>query len=199
MSVADWFGIAGFLLSLCLAIIEFLRRYTCIRIECVELYPMCGDLSGDRTFIRAIFENHSSLPVAVSAIEISFPECGGMPLRAIRGEHVIMKAASWNAKHSTKVREELCNSPVPINLNPYESREIVAYFVHLPPRAREYLRLLWERNHQELEEGHHPKLSVSMHVHLATSRRPVSCPVHASVENYTALLSDLRANVELRS
>lgn len=119
---ADLFGIIGFLLSLTLAVIELLRHRMRLRLSHVEFYSL--GLTDDMLhfFIRAFVENRSSASASITGTDIFLSPRLRCPARL--GEHIILGITTRNCSTKKSHREEILNSPLPITLGAYESREI---------------------------------------------------------------------------
>ena len=186
-------GVAGFVLSLVLAIFEFRRQTARLKIASPELYPMFGDLPSMHVFLRTIVENRSSMPIGISGIDISFSECKNERLNAILGEHSIMGATIRENKSHPRKHGEFKNTPLPINLNPYESCEIVVLFRYKSQTLQEYLHSQLEHSRQKEESIHLP-----LQIHLTTSRRPICVDFQGLLCDCEDIMQELFSNLRMQ-
>lgn len=180
-------GIAGFVLSLILAGIEFRRQIVRLEVERPEFYPMGGKLPGNHAFMRMIVMNRSSAAISISTFRLFFPECANDSITAALGEHIILSCTKKSG-HTVVGHKDFKNTCLPINLNPYESREIVLYFDHLSPSLQEFLLRLVECSHPE--SGSTPP-SVQIRFHMVTTRHPIEVVVRASVCDFETVGEEL--------
>lgn len=193
-SWVDWCGVLGFALSLALAILEYVKQRTKLRIQTAEYYVIQCFQDRIVVFLRAYIENRSASSISMSSAVLAVE---GLRGEALLGEHVIVGSTLRGAKGSR--REELLNTPLPVNLNPFEAAEIRLVF-RLPVDETRLPSLpAWVRS--RLEQGSEivPSDSYPLELDLATSRRPVSLRFFARVCAAGSLMRELRWRNEIRS
>lgn len=193
-SWSDWCGVLGFILSLALAIFECAKQRTKLRIQTGEYYVIQAFQDRIVVFLRAFVENRSFTPISISSATLSVE---GLRGEALLGEHVIAGSTLRSAERSH--REELLNTPLPVNLNPFEAAEIRLVF-RLPVDETRLPSLpAWVRSRLEQESGPIPPDTHPLRLDLATSRRPVSLRFSARVCAARSLIRELRWKNEIRS
>lgn len=193
-SWSDWCGVLGFILSLALAVFECIKQRTKLRIQTAEYYVIQDFQDRIVAFLRAFVENRSFAPISISSAALSVE---GLRGEALLGEHVIAGSTLRSAVSSH--REELLNTPLPVNLNPFEAAEMRLVF-RLPVDETLSPSLpAWVRNRLEQGSDTVPPDLCPLKLDLATSRRPVSLRFSARVCAAGSLMRELQWKNEIRS
>ena len=189
----DWCGVLGFALSLSLAILEYVKHRTKLRVQTAEYYVIQCFQDRIIVFLRVLIENRSASSISISSAELA---AEGLRGDALLGEHVVIGSTLRSAKGS--LREELLNTPLPVNLNPFEAAEMRIVF-HLPVDETRLPSLpAWVCNRLEPESDSVPHDMHPLELTLATSRLPVSLRFSARVCAIDALMRELQWKNKIR-
>lgn len=190
----DWCGIFGFVLSLSLAFHEFLKQRVLLRISMAEYYAVTLTQDVCTASIRAILENHSSLPIGISGFLFS---AEGLHVNASLGEFVIAGSTIRKEKPKITHREEIVSTPLPIILNPYEASEIRLVF-RFPIAETQSLSLPpWVYSPMERESN--PPEFHRIKARLLTSRRSASVRFAVRVCAANSLMLELQHKNQIRT
>ena len=122
LSIADWIGILGFVLSLALAILEIKRRWKFLKVFNVKIVPMNNWNPEAYIYMVCTIENPASVQRPLTNISIKIP--GIHRMSAIREEIVLFERI--NKRHGTHA--EYSTTPLPVNLAPCSALDIVVAY-----------------------------------------------------------------------
>lgn len=192
-SWVDWCGVFAFILSFVLALNELAKHRTRLSISEAEFYPMHADDEDVYFFIRCMITNGSNAPISITNFCLRITD--GASCTPMRGEHSIMSATLTSTKTGESKRSEYLNTPLPFNLNPYESKETCLVFHPQLSEIPEFLRPS-SANNRPVSESKSQNLHLQ--ASLSTSRHPVSCSFDAAVCNCKTLMKELRKRNSLK-
>ena len=98
----DWCGVLGFALSLSLAILEYVKHRTKLRVQTAEYYVIQCFQDRIIVFLRVLIENRSASSISISSAELA---AEGLRGDALLGEHVVIGSTLRSAKGSLRTFE----------------------------------------------------------------------------------------------
>lgn len=191
VSLADWLGIAGFVLSLSLAAVEWRRQHAALTVSVPELCPLSMRRDKGHLLFRCALVNRSSLPISVYDVSLR-PRGVSQLLYPIRDECIPLASS----RDSTV--EPMLSTPLPITLAPYESQDIALVFPYdWPLLPQSFHRLAADNLPGSVSV---PDLEpIRLRLRLDTSRRRVVRSISAKPQARAILLCRLSARLEMRS
>ena len=129
----------GFLLSVFLAVREYITHRAKIELKNVDLYVLPVSPYGDSFFIRCIVQNKSGNAISVSTVSVKYPGAG----RVYPNWRILPIIGNTSRKGERRERAEFSNTPLPVHLTPYESREMILLYSLPRTRSREVSLRAW--------------------------------------------------------
>lgn len=129
MNTFDWIGLLGFLLSLALAVSEFIRWRPRVDIHAPSIYVYRRSKHSEISLIAdLVLVSRSSRPVSITSVLVNGIACEA-------NDHVHCKVRASNNDGEGWMRS-LCTAGMPLTLQPYEARRIRVE-IHVPPATLE--------------------------------------------------------------